>query len=108
MAKVLSLHGQEIVKAAFPNRALPRISYGLQYPDPIKNHVDSTLKAERVYLLVSKSLASTTDVLSLVEASLGTKLVGRWIGMRPHTLWSELCNIIESVRPLNIDVILTI
>lgn len=103
-----SFYGRETVRPAFPDKDLPRISYGLQYPEAIKNHVNETLKCKKVYLLVSKSLANATDVLLLTKASLGTSLVGQRIGMTPHTLWTELWDVIQDVRSLDVDLILTI
>ena len=101
-------YGRETFRAAHPEKASPKISYSLKYPGAIKTHLETTLHAKSVYLLISKSLATQTDALALLEQSLGTKLVGKWIGMKPHTLFSELSAILDDVRPLQPDCLLTV
>lgn len=100
-------YGTETVRPAFPDRDLPLISYGLHYPEALKQQIEK-LQCKRVYLLISRSLADTTNVLSLVQAQLGQCLVGHRIGMKPHTLWSELWEILQEARPLDIDLIATV
>lgn len=64
----------------------PLISYGMSYIEACRFHIETTLNASRIYLLLLGSLARNTDVREKLEAALGNKIVGVRVGMRPHTL----------------------
>ncbi|RVX74749.1 hypothetical protein B0A52_01026 [Exophiala mesophila] len=87
--------------------SLPLISYGMPYDEACRYHVDTTYNFSRVYLVVSSTLARTSDICDRFQQALGKKLVGTRLGMKPHTYWSEVLEIVNDARPLNIDCIIT-
>ncbi|KAJ5774455.1 hypothetical protein N7457_009351 [Penicillium paradoxum] len=100
---------EETVRPAFESRERPILSYGIAFPAATASHVTHTFKASRVYVICSGSLARKIDVISQLEDALGPeKLVGHWIGMRSHTLWSEVLQITEEVRTVHADLLLTV
>ncbi|KAJ9650796.1 hypothetical protein H2198_009901 [Neophaeococcomyces mojaviensis] len=103
-----TLHTKETWRPAFPDKPLPKISYGLSYPEACKLHVESTLGASKVYLILSKSLAANHNALELLQQALGDRIVGVRIGMKPHTQWSEVLEIIHETRTLKPDCIITV
>jgi alcohol dehydrogenase class IV len=101
-------YGNETLRQAHTTKEHPLVSYGLRYPAAIKRHLKDSLNAHRAYLLISKSLATQTDTLKILEETLGTTLVGKRIGMKPHTFYSELIEILDDMRPLQPDCIITV
>jgi hypothetical protein len=97
----------EIVRPAFEGRERPLLSYGIAFPAAIARHLD-TFQASRVYVICSGSLSRKTNVMDQLEAALGDKLVGHWIGMRSHTLWSEVLEIAQEVSTAHADLLLTV
>jgi len=61
----------EIVRPAFPDRDIPKISFGLPFPEACAKHVEETFGASRVYIIASKSLSTNTDALKRLEEILG-------------------------------------
>lgn len=98
----------ETFRPAFPDRAVPNVTYGLPFTEACARHIQSTFKASRIYIIASKSLSTNTDALESLEKALGSKVVGTRIGMKPHTLWSDLLSIINEARPIEPDVIITL
>lgn len=96
------------LQPAFEDRSIPYLSYGNRFPEDCNDQVTSTIGASRVYIIASKSLATNTDALKRLQKALGNKVVGTKIGMTPHTLWSEILEIINTARPLNPDCIVTL
>lgn len=100
---------EETVRPAFEGRERPLLSYGIDFPAATARHLNSTFQASRVYVICSGSLARNTNVMDQLETALGPdKLVGHWIGMRSHTLWSEVLQIAEEVRTVHADLLLTV
>ncbi|KAI1464709.1 putative Fe-containing alcohol dehydrogenase [Daldinia caldariorum] len=79
---------------AFQGHDRPLLSYGLSFVDTLLRHADSTFKATRIYIICSRSLASNTAYLDELKARLGDKLAGVRVGMKPHSLWSEILEIV--------------
>lgn len=102
------MSAQEIVRRAFEDRETPIISYGLSFEEACKKHVDTTFKASRVYIISSSSLARNTQALVSLQQALGDKLVGTRVGMKPHTLWSEILEVVHDAREVNADLIITV
>lgn len=99
----------ETVRTAFADRSLPLLSYGTPYPEATARHVRDTFHASRVYIICSGSLARSTDALQKLKKALGEKLVaGVRVGMKSHTLWSEVVEIIKDARAVEADLILTL
>lgn len=98
----------EIVRPAFAGRERPQLSYGIDFPTAAARHVTETFRASRVYVICSGSLARNTDALARLTAALGPKVVGQRIGMKPHTQWSEVLEIVTDARKVQADLLLTL
>jgi alcohol dehydrogenase class IV len=100
---------EETVRPAFEGRERPLLSYGIAFPAATARHLDGTFQASRVYVICSGSLSRNTNVMDQLETALGPdRLVGHWIGMRSHTLWSEVLQIAEEVQTVHADLLLTV
>ncbi|KAL3484328.1 alcohol dehydrogenase [Aspergillus germanicus] len=101
----------EIIRPAFRDRPLPILSYGIPFPEATARHVLNTFQARRVYVICSRSLASKTGILQELDCVFRTSsisLMGQRVGMKPHTLWSEVLEIATEARACEADVFLTI
>lgn len=98
----------ESYREAFPGSKTPHISYGLSFPEACAKHVQGTFNASRVYIIASKTLSTNTDALQRLETALDEKVVGKRVGMTPHTLWSECLEVTAEARTLNADLIITL
>jgi len=98
----------ETYREAFPGSNIPHISYGLFFPEACTKHVHNTFNASRVYIIASKTLSTSTDALKRLETALDGKVVGRRIGMTPHTLWSECLEVTIETRRLDVDLLITL
>ncbi|KAL2813854.1 alcohol dehydrogenase [Aspergillus granulosus] len=101
----------EITRPAFTDRSTPIISYGIPFLEAAAHHVVNTFQARRVYVICSRSLAQNTSILndlSLVLRTFSISMVGQRIGMKPHTLWSEVLDIAAEARSCEVDLFLTI
>lgn len=99
----------ETLRPAFAGRDRPLLSYGVPFPAAAARHVTDTFSASRVYVIISGSLAKNTDALDRLKASLGPeKVVGVRRGMKSHTLWSEVLEIVHEVRATQADLLLTL
>jgi hypothetical protein len=99
---------KEIVQPAFAGRDRPLLSHGVPYPEAASRHLRESLQASRVYVICSGTLGRTTDFMSRLSDALGPILVGHRIGMKSHTLWSEVLQITEEARSVGADAILTV
>ncbi|PMD29330.1 Dehydroquinate synthase-like protein [Hyaloscypha variabilis F] len=102
------MSSQETLVQAFPDKPTPRVSYGNPFADSCIKHINETFKASRVYLIASFSLTKNTSYTSSLQAALGSKLVKTCVGMTPHTLMSEVLEIVDDCRNLEIDCIVTL
>ncbi|KAI9842224.1 MAG: hypothetical protein M1830_007819, partial [Pleopsidium flavum] len=98
----------ETFRPAFPDHDHPKITYGLPYPEACRKHVESTFHASRVYIISSGSLARNTEALASLQLALGSKVVGTRIGMKSHTLWSEILEIVNEAREAKADLLITL
>jgi alcohol dehydrogenase class IV len=102
---------QETYRLSYPDNPSPpytHISYGLNYDEACTKHVEKTFHAERVYLVASTTLARETAFVSNLEKALGTRLVRTWRGIRPHSPWDDLVPIINDMRELKPDLLVTL
>ncbi|KAF3019011.1 hypothetical protein E8E14_013106 [Neopestalotiopsis sp. 37M] len=99
---------EETLRPAFGGRKEPLISHGLSFDWALVKHVQDIFHASHVFLIVSKSLATNTSYLDTVKTALGGKLAGVRIGMKPHTQWSELVEIISDARSCDADLLVTL
>lgn len=87
----------------------PWLSYGLPYDEACAKHIQETFQASRVYVVVSKSLAASTDRLERLISTIGTqKVVGVRKGITPHTPWSEILEITAECSRTDTDCIVTL
>ncbi|CEN61318.1 hypothetical protein ASPCAL07974 [Aspergillus calidoustus] len=101
----------ETFRPAFSDRPRPLLSYGIPFPEAVARHVVDTFEATRVYVICSGSLARDTDSLGRLAETLEkvkVSIVGKRIGMKPHTLWSEVLEITADARACEADLILTL
>ena len=105
---IMTSADHEILFTPFPDKPTPQVSYGLSFPEACKKHVESTFHASRVYLMCSGSLARNTDALVQLQTALGPKVVGTRIGMKPHTLWSEILEIVNAAKRAEADCLVTL
>lgn len=87
----------------------PYVSYGLQFSESCAKHVKETFRAERIYIICSGSLARNTDNLNKLIDALGEdRVVGTRKGMTPHSLWSEILEIVQECKNGNVDCLVTL
>ncbi|PYH99240.1 putative Fe-containing alcohol dehydrogenase [Aspergillus ellipticus CBS 707.79] len=99
----------ETVRAAFADRPRPLLSYGIPFPAAAAHHIDDLFQASRVYIICSGSLARKTDALERLTTAIGKdKVVGTRIGMKSHTLWSEVLEIVHDARATEADLLVTL
>ncbi|KAE8375085.1 alcohol dehydrogenase [Aspergillus bertholletiae] len=99
----------ETLRTAFADRPRPLLSYGIPFETAAAKHINDLFYASRVYIICSGSLSRNTDVLDRLRASIGKdKIVGTRIGMKSHTYWSEVLEIVYEARNCDADLILTI
>lgn len=97
---------QETYRYAFPDSP-PHISYGIPFDESCAKHVNQTFDAKRAYIIASRSLSRQTDNIKKLERALDGKVVGIRHGMTPHTLCSEVLEIIHDTREAKADLIIT-
>lgn len=101
-----NLAGIPISNLSLPN---PDLSSGLPYYEACAKHVKETFHASRVYIVASKSLASSTDRLDkLVDAVGKDRIAGVRKGITPHTPWSEILQITKECREADVDCVVTL
>ncbi|KIH92329.1 Fe-containing alcohol dehydrogenase [Sporothrix brasiliensis 5110] len=101
----------EHVERFNPSKELPIITYGLPYEDAIANHLTSTVKRSRPYLLVSGSLSRDTDVVDRLTKRLrtaGVEVAAVQEGIRSHTLYADLLPILAEIRSTKADSIIVV
>ncbi|MCJ1448195.1 MAG: hypothetical protein MMC23_008709 [Stictis urceolatum] len=89
-------------------RRTSTISYGLPFHQAAARQISRLPSAERVFIIASRTLASSTSALSELQSALGPLVVGTQIGMSSHTMWSECLSIAAEVRRLRANCILTL
>lgn len=100
------LLGTSTVNLTLPT---PYISYGLPYNEACASHVSSTFHASRVYIIASNSLAISTDRVDRLVSSIGEdRVVKVRIGVKAHTMWSDILSIVAECRDTSADCVVTI
>lgn len=97
----------ETYQVAFPPKSKPHISTGLPFAAACAHHISNTYHASKVYIIVSNSISRTENLASLQEA-LGDKIVGVRKGIKPHTPWDDVLEIVKDVQEKGADVIVTL
>lgn len=95
------------------------LTHGLPYPEALAKHITTTLHCSRPFIIISKSLATSTDALDRLKtvldgssshagATAAIKIAGVRIGMQPHTYYSEVLEVTRAVAASAADVVVTI
>ncbi|KAF4984487.1 hypothetical protein FZEAL_335 [Fusarium zealandicum] len=100
--------GTEVHRQAFDDKKTPQISYGLRFPEACLRHCRDTFNCSRVFVICSKSLAQSTDALDRLRSALGERIVGVRIGISPHTPIAQVLEVVNHVRTLDIDCLMTL
>ncbi|KAG4430823.1 hypothetical protein IFR05_013700 [Cadophora sp. M221] len=97
----------ETYRPAFPPNPKPHISTSLPFPEACAHHITNTFHASRVYIIVSTSISKTENFTRLQNA-LGEKIVGVRKGIKPHTPWDDIVEIVNDVREKGADILVTL
>ncbi|KAJ5690120.1 hypothetical protein N7462_004512 [Penicillium macrosclerotiorum] len=103
--------GKEVYRLACPeaeNTPQMFISYGLPFTEACTRHAETTFQAKRVYIIASTSLSRSTSLVADLEQALGDRHAKTWIGIRPHTPWDDLVPIINDIREVEPDLLVTL
>jgi hypothetical protein len=73
------------------------LTYGLEFPDAAAAQIER-LGARKVFLVASGGLSRNTPYVKQLEERLGKAIVGKKVGIQPHSLWSEILEIAEAAR----------
>ncbi|KAI1452097.1 putative Fe-containing alcohol dehydrogenase [Annulohypoxylon moriforme] len=93
---------------AFEGQSQPLLSFGLPFTESLVKHADDTFHASRIYIICSRSLAANTTNLDDLKKALAAKVAGVRIGLKPHSLWSEILEIVADTRKSDTDLIVTL
>ena len=103
------MNEQEIYRRVWPEGELPLVSHGLPYPEACAKHVRQDLGANNVYIVASKSLSSSGDHLQGLKISIGEENIGGIrSGMRPHSMYKEVLEVMADLQRLKADCIITL
>jgi maleylacetate reductase len=87
--------------------AIERVIFGRPCAEALREEAER-LGAERVFLLVSKSLATGTDEIAKVRGALGRRCVGEFSGIPPHTPRDVAVQAAAEAREAGADLLITI
>lgn len=99
---------RETCVQAFDGHPEPLIIYGDNFASICSRHVESKLKVSKIYLIASRSLVTNTTALTQLEQVLKGRVAGVRVGLSQHTLMSECLSIMEKMRDLQADAIVTL
>ena len=97
----------ETYTPAFPPQTKPHISTGIPFPEACAHHIKDTFHASKVYIIISNSISKTSNFTSLQER-LGDLVVGVRYGIKPHTPWDDVLEIVQDMREKEADIIVTL
>ncbi|KAI1380446.1 Dehydroquinate synthase-like protein [Hypoxylon crocopeplum] len=93
--------------AAFSSQPKPYISHGLTFDKACAHHAENTFHADRIYVIVSRSI-SKTEAFTALQAALGDKVVGVRYGILPHTPWEDVFDLAEDLKTKSPDLLITL
>ena len=108
---------QETYRPAFardkPQEFASYISYGLAYPEACVKHILETFHAARVYILASGSLSRNTDAVDKLVHKLNQEVGERTVvgvknGIRSHTYFSDVLDIVNEAKDCDADCLVTL
>ncbi|KUJ15645.1 iron-containing alcohol dehydrogenase-like protein [Mollisia scopiformis] len=91
----------------FPPATKLHISTGLSFPEACAHHITNTFHESKVYVIVSGSI-SKTDNFTRLQKALGDKIVGVRKGIKPHTPWDDIVDIVKDMEKKGVDLIITL
>lgn len=91
----------------FSQTATERVHIGVAAADAVADEAVQG-DAQRVFLLVSRTLNQDTDEISKVEAALGQRYAGQYSGMPPHAPRAAVLEAATRAREANADLIVSI
>lgn len=91
----------------FPPNPKPYISISLPFQKACAHHVTNTFHASKVYVIVSTSISKTENFANL-RSELQGKIVGVRYGIKPHTPWIDVLEIVNDIRQKEADLIVTL
>lgn len=80
----------------------------MSFIETIDKYVNATFHASRIYVLASSSLIQRSNAVADMKQQLGNRIVGIRVGLRPHTLWSEVLEIVRECGDCGADLIVTL
>jgi hypothetical protein len=92
----------------FGSNVNPSVSSNVPFAAECVRHATEVLKANKILILASASLARETTALDELKQALGDRYTGVKVGITPHTLWSEVLDITGETKVLEVDLIVTI
>jgi alcohol dehydrogenase class IV len=100
----------EVYRQAFPPQPYPLVSYNLPFHEACGKHLATEdFRSNRVYVIASGSLCRQTSALQQLEEAIGRdKLAGVHKGMKSHTYWSEVLEIIKEVQESKAELLITL
>ncbi|KAI1768973.1 putative Fe-containing alcohol dehydrogenase [Hypoxylon sp. FL1150] len=93
---------------AFADRERPLLSYGIRFSESVLKHADATFHASRIYVIFSGSLVRNTEYPDELKETLGNKIAGVRVGMKSHSLWSEILQVVADAKKCDADLIVTL
>ncbi|KAH8645767.1 hypothetical protein BX600DRAFT_534203 [Xylariales sp. PMI_506] len=100
---------QEVIERMNPAKPLPIITYNTPYYQALAKHLTETLHRERPFIIISGSLSKNTDAVQRLTDSIGKdRIAGFQVGMKPHTFYSEVLQIMKKITDTGADSIITV
>jgi alcohol dehydrogenase class IV len=101
----------DVLRPAFPDRAIPLITYGSSFDRLCAKHIPTTLSCSRIYIICSTSLSQNTPALTNLTTALQSAnltVVGTRTGFSPHTRWDQVIACARDARTKSPDCIITL
>lgn len=100
---------KEVIEQFDPSKAFPIITYGLPYDEACAKHLKDSLKCSKPFIIFSGSMSRETDAIQRLTKSIGKEhIAGTHNGMKPHTYYSEVLEIMEEIKSTGADCIITV
>jgi alcohol dehydrogenase class IV len=87
--------------------ATERVHIGRRAADALAEEA-SIFNAQRIFLLVSSTMRSTTNEIALIEEALGDRVARVFDGIGPHGPRTDVLKAIHAAREVNTDLIITV
>ncbi|KAH8897527.1 putative Fe-containing alcohol dehydrogenase [Thozetella sp. PMI_491] len=99
----------EVIERYNPAKPFPVITYNIPYYEALAKHLTDSVGGARPFIIISGSLSRDTDAVQRLTDSIGQdRIVGFHYGMKPHTFYSEVLEIMREIRQAGADSIITV